>query len=765
MENNKLKTSNDFADFWNYIIRTNVFPYDTKNRNPIIGAYKVYQNKRIPIEIFEQWKKDGLFDKGMAIFPGKIYSDEHDQGLYLVALDIDKKEGIDDFCNYNGKNTSVGEIANTTIVEGHEDNPNRIHIYFLSPIPFPKKGADTIIGIEVKSKGEHGVMFCSNSPHENGYKYQIIGTTEPCVLTKSQAIEMIQHINGICAKYGIEYVNKKVLLNPEIKKIIKSLRVTPYTNVQILEGERHNCLISIANSILFRHYRKDNNGNSNEESLKVFFEELNRVICQPKPVPKDELDSIWNGCLNFVQENKNYDLDNSSVLNGNNSSTTLVEQATELILENNFFITLEETKEMLYYNYGVYVPGGEIVIEKEAELMFGYDLANKHLSEIKGHIIRKTYCKREVLDSDISIINLQNGLYDILNGTLRPHTPYYLSINQKPIVFNPNAKPKLFGKFLRDVLYKDEIRTAVEAMAYTFYRDTPFEYFFKFFGHGSNGKSVFTGLLSKLHSEKNVSNVSISDLLVNRFAMADLEFKDVNIDTELTNAVIKDTTVLKKLTGGRKQQVRIERKNQHAYDTYLHAKLFFNANVIRESLDQTAAYYRREVLISFPHTFVEGKNDDPFFLKKLSSQDELSGIFNVLMIALRRMLKNDGIFINEKTVEQKRKKSERATDSVKVFLEEAVAEDSTVEDWIIKAELHQAYIRFCNKYKLAFKSIEAFGKDLKRLRPNIIEGRKGKQDDKRKTCWLGLRLTSEYQLDVGKQQQITFNMDDMSGLS
>ena len=54
-------------------------------------------------------------------------------------------------------------------------------------------------------------------------------------------------------------------------------------------------------------------------------------------------------------------------------------------------MTIEESKEMLYYRDGVYVPGGEILVEKEAENMYRYDLANKHLSEIKGHIMRSTY--------------------------------------------------------------------------------------------------------------------------------------------------------------------------------------------------------------------------------------------------------------------------------------------------------------------------------------------------------------------------------------
>ncbi len=87
--------------------------------------------------------------------------------------------------------------------------------------------------------------------------------------------------------------------------------------------------------------------------------------------------------------------------------------------------------------------------------------------------------------------------------------------------------------------------------------DCPFEYFFVLVGEGSNGKSVFTGLLTALHSASNVSNVPLKVLLENNFALADLEFKDVNIDEELSDSLIKDTSLLKKLTGGRRQLVRV----------------------------------------------------------------------------------------------------------------------------------------------------------------------------------------------------------------
>ena len=93
-----------------------------------------------------------------------------------------------------------------------------------------------------------------------------------------------------------------------------------------------------------------------------------------------------------------------------------------------------------------------------------------------------------------------------------------------------------------------------------------------------------------------------------------LEFKDVNIDEELSDSVIKDTSILKKLTGGRRQLVRIERKYRDAYDASLYAKLFFNTNKIIQTTDQTDAFYRRLIIISFPKTFEE-KDQDPILPK------------------------------------------------------------------------------------------------------------------------------------------------------
>ena len=266
--------------------------------------------------------------------------------------------------------------------------------------------------------------------------------------------------------------------------------------------------------------------------------------------------------------------------------------------------------------------------------------------------------------------------------------------------------------------------------------------------------------MTKLHGEKNVSNVSLLSLTNNQFATSDLEFKDVNIDTELSTstAIIKDSSMIKKLTGGKKQPIRIEQKYQQAYDTYIHAKLFFNANTIIPLPNPTAADYRREIIISFPNTF-EGKKDDPQLLDKLSSREEVSGIFNVLMQALRRIFKNNRLFFNEKTIDERRLKHERSVNPVKAFIEEAILkkeEDDdnyiTEEDYIIKEDLYNSFERYCNKYKIAPKSMITVGKDLKKLGWN--EGRESKGENRR-TCWLGVRLKPEYLVKEEQQQLFT----------
>ncbi len=282
-----------------------------------------------------------------------------------------------------------------------------------------------------------------------------------------------------------------------------------------------------------------------------------------------------------------------------------IEEATRLLISKYKFLTIEENKEILYYDdmKGVYVKGGELLIEKEIDKTFGYKLRTSDITEIKNYVIRKTYVKMEEFDIDIGIINLKNGLYNWRTDKFSPHTPDYYSLNQIPVKYNPQAQPKLFLKFLREVLYQQDIRTAVELIAYTFIRQNIFEYYFILIGIGANGKSVFVGILTHLHGKNNVSNVALKSLTNDndRFALFDMVNKTINVDTELSNASVKDVSLLKKLTGT--QPMRVQQKGQPAFDIELFAKQIFNANELPHFSDNTDARFRREIILYFYRRF------------------------------------------------------------------------------------------------------------------------------------------------------------------
>jgi hypothetical protein len=127
-------------------------------------------------------------------------------------------------------------MAQRFLVEQHKDNLESAHIYFYSPVPFPKKDPDSMLGLEVKGLGEHGVTNCAGSIHEDGQPWEIIGVKEPVTLTEEQANELIQHIDTVCKKHGVEYLDKhysKVILDSDAK---------------IYEGTRHTSMISITDS-------------------------------------------------------------------------------------------------------------------------------------------------------------------------------------------------------------------------------------------------------------------------------------------------------------------------------------------------------------------------------------------------------------------------------------------------------------------------------------------------------------------------------------
>jgi bifunctional DNA primase/polymerase-like protein/primase-like protein len=312
----------DFAqlDYLYYDQGFNIIPIIFKYKQPSI-FWKEWQEKEIPKETFERWKKKEFVGNNFAIITGKIYRGPH-TGKYLVCIDIDNKLGIDEFLSYFGETNSLEELAQKTIVVQHEDaKDEKAHVYFIAEKPISKRGRitgydkdnKTISLIEVKSDSSTYVV-CPPSIYETGYQYQIKGTNQIQVLNQEKCEKLEYALDTIYQSYSYNYYNqttgKTSFLTEELKRMTRKLDIDSVKH-KIPNGARNNTLLAIADSLIANHFPKS------REFLKIILFEINEKLCD-EPLEEKELESIWTQATNYIKNSnkekklaKNYDASRS----------------------------------------------------------------------------------------------------------------------------------------------------------------------------------------------------------------------------------------------------------------------------------------------------------------------------------------------------------------------------------------------------------------------------------------------------------------------
>jgi P4 family phage/plasmid primase-like protien len=727
------KTINDWADFWRYDIGINIIPADTKNKTTTI-RWSEYQDKPIPEWQHEQWKKEGAFNRGIAIILGKVWHNKKRKDLYFIFLDVDKRLAIDELCTRNSRTITLQEMSDRFLVEQHEDNIEKAHIYFYSPIPFPKKSADSALGLEVKGLGEHGIAFCSPSIHKDGKPYEIIGTNQPIVITREQTREMIQHLNQICIKYGIPYLEKVSRLGSELKSMAKNLEVNH--NIRIAVGQRHTTLISLADSLLFNHLA---GGKNAVGEIKSFFDQINDELCEP-PLSWDERDSIWKSALDFVykinasQGGKiKKDEKEENVESGYGD---LVVSIAEELMQNHTFATMNDTGEIYYYDAykGMYLPGGEILIETEAEESENRILTYK-VNEIINKIKRRTYKSRTEFDRDLDLLNLKNGLLNVITGELVEHSSEYLSLVQLPINYDPKAKCPNILRFLGQVLRPKDVFTVLQLFGYCLLRTAKYEKAVMCCGLGDNGKGTLLKLVERFLGEQNVSHASIQELNNDRFAIADLHGKLANVCADLKAEKLTNTGTFKMLASG--DTIRAQKKHGQSFDFRNIAKLIFSANEIPESDDQTYAYFKRWIILLFDRVFL-GEDKDTNLIGKLTTDEELSGLLNLAIIALRQLIKENGFIHVDNVHTIQREYNQNATATEDFFNSRCRLDVTNRDYYTICRDLYHSYIVHCKNNNRPHVPDNVFGSHL------IAKGIKKERrmvNRTREYCYIGVSVS------------------------
>lgn len=303
----------------------------------------------------------------------------------------------------------------------------------------------------------------------------------------------------------------------------------------------------------------------------------------------------------------------------------------------------------------------------------------------------KIYTQINELNPNPYIINVKNGLLDVINNKLMPHDEKYLSTIQFNVKYDPEAKCPLFIKYLNEVLEGDveQITLIQEILGYLLVPITSAQRTFVLHGEGNTGKSVLLHTINViLLGKENVSNVTWQDL-GEKFRTAQLFGKLANIFADLPTKNIEDTGVFKALVG--EDLVLCEEKFKRPFSFKSNARLVFSCNKIPISYnDKTKGFYRRLLIIPFEHVVT---NVDVDLKKKL--EDEADGIFNFALVGLRKLMSQDYKFSETEKNIKALEKYRIESDSVLSFVNDCCEIDLSAKK--PSTELYRNYEDYCSQ--------------------------------------------------------------------
>ena len=168
--------------------------------------------------------------------------------------------------------------------------------------------------------------------------------------------------------------------------------------------------------------------------------------------------------------------------------------------------------------------------------------------------------------------------------------------------------------------------------------------------------------------------------------------KLANICADLKAEKLTNTGNFKILTSG--DMIRAQKKHGQPFDFRNNAKLIFSTNEISESEDQTYAYFKRWIILIFNKLF-QGDERDTNLIDKLTTDEELSGLLNLAIIALKQLIQDNGFIHIDNVHTIQREYNQNAT-TIEEFLNSKCRIDLTDRDsYTICRDMYHSYVAHC----------------------------------------------------------------------
>ncbi|SHN33745.1 DNA primase family protein [Gracilibacillus kekensis] len=278
----------------------------------------------------------------------------------------------------------------------------------------------------------------------------------------------------------------------------------------------------------------------------------------------------------------------------------------------------------------------------------------------------------EEMDVHRNLLNVENGMLELNKFRLIPHSPEFLSTVQIPIKYDSASTAPKFSSFMDEITDNDGELVSVhqELLGYWLTAETIAEKAVYYYGSGANGKSVFAAVITALVGKKNVCNISLSKFN-DSFGLEGMIGKSLNISAENEmGGKALNTENFKAIVSGDSITINIKYRPAITYRPF--CRQLFLVNNIPDSTDVTNGYFRKIMIIPFPHTFKKAERNVNL---KNELLEELPGILNWALSGLKRLRENDYQFSSSKAINSLQEAYYKEQNPVQDFYDELIIKE------------------------------------------------------------------------------------------
>lgn len=259
-----------------------------------------------------------------------------------------------------------------------------------------------------------------------------------------------------------------------------------------------------------------------------------------------------------------------------------------------------------------------------------------------------------------------NGVLDTETMQLMPFSEEYQTNNIFDFDYTENAECPRFRQALGEALDDDTAKVLQELFGYQLFSDARHERIGILVGAGRNGKSVILKAVAYALGRERVTNYSLPQITdKSGIHISAMVGKMANICFD-SGSVIKvgDEAIFKQYVSG--EPILCKRLYQQPYLTTDYPQSIIAVNALPQSSDMSDGWFRRMLIIDFPHQVPLEKVDTQLFDKL---RTERVGILLWVLDGMKRLIEQ-GHFSTSEAIEEVANQYRKDTDSVADWLEE-----------------------------------------------------------------------------------------------